>query len=154
MLTCPFLSKFAWKTPAVMPIFGQLKRHFCNNYTILWVKKVNMMEFFPIFHNKINALMPILYQKYIYSPKKHSALKLIFCQKNLHSLKNTVLSFHFCFQTFSWKKPLLSSPYLVKKRPFSRNYYYMLGPKSQYNANLFQFSRGKYLLSCPYFFVK
>ena len=40
-----------------------IKCQFCQNYTILWAKKVNKMPFFPIFHEKINALMPMFYPK-------------------------------------------------------------------------------------------
>ena len=60
MLSSHFFFKL--KTPAAMPISGQ-KRQFCQNYPILWAKKVNRIPFFPIFYEKINALMPIFYQK-------------------------------------------------------------------------------------------
>ena len=42
------------KHPAVMPIFGQEKYRFCQNYTILWAKKVNRMAFFSDFSQKNN----------------------------------------------------------------------------------------------------
>ena len=59
------------------------KLQFWQNYIIGWAKKVNSNDalFFPIFHEKITTLMPT------------------FCQKNVHSLKNT----------------LFSCPYFVKK---------------------------------------
>ena len=44
----------------------------------------------------------------------------IFCQKNVHSLKNKVLSCHFFI--FFHKNPILLCPYLVKKRIFCQNY--------------------------------
>ena len=50
------------KPPAVKPILIN-KRQFCQNWDILWAIKVNRMPFFPIFHEKITALMPILCQK-------------------------------------------------------------------------------------------
>ena len=56
---------------------------FCQNYTILLAKKVNRMPFFPIFHVKITALMPML------------------CQKDVHSLKNTLLSYPYCIEKTS-----------------------------------------------------
>ena len=44
----------------------------------------------PSFHQNIIALMPIFGQKRPFS-KKQTALMSIFCQKNVHSLKNMVL---------------------------------------------------------------
>ena len=44
----------------------------------------------------------------------------IFCQKNVHSLKNKVLSCHFFI--FFHTNPILLCPYLVKKRIFCQNY--------------------------------
>ena len=76
--------------------------------------------FFSILYEKMTALMPR------------------FCQENVHSLKNTLLScpyfskkrpfpqkqgailIHFVFK-FLTKNPLLSCPYLVKKRQFCQN---------------------------------
>ena len=83
VFSCHFFNFFFKKPTAVMPIFGK-KRQFCQNYTILWAKKVNRMPFFLIFREKTKTLMPI------------------FCQPNVHSIKNT----------------LFSCPYFVKKRPF------------------------------------
>ena len=60
------------------------KRQFCQNYTLLWAKKVNRMPFFPISHEKITALMPI-FCKNVHSLKTNSS-------HYVHSLKNTVLS--------------------------------------------------------------
>ena len=51
------------KPPAVMPIFGQKKRRFCQNYNILKAKKVNRMAFFRILYKKITIVMPIFCQK-------------------------------------------------------------------------------------------
>ena len=47
-----FFQIFHEKLPAVKPIFGQKKRQFCQNYTILWAQKDNKMSFFPIFHKE------------------------------------------------------------------------------------------------------
>ena len=45
----------------------------------------------------------------------------IFCQKIVHSHKNTLLSYNFVFE-FSMKNPLVPCPYLVQKSQFSQNY--------------------------------
>ena len=75
-------------------------------------KKSIWCPFFPISHGKIIAVMPIFCKKRPFF-KKHAALKSRFCQKNGHSLKNTVLLCHFF--KFFMTNPLLSRPYLVKK---------------------------------------
>ena len=46
------------------------KRIFSQNQTILWAKKVDMMSFFPIFHEKNTALMPTFCHKNVYSLKE------------------------------------------------------------------------------------
>ena len=87
--------KFCMKDPLLSYPYLVEKYKFCQYYSIVWPKKVNKMVFYPILHEKINARMPILYQKYVYSLKKHTALKPIKCQNDFHSLKNIVFSFHF-----------------------------------------------------------
>ena len=93
------------KPLAVVPIVGQKNRQFCQNYTILWAKKVNRMPFPPIFQEKTTSLMPIFCKKRPFS-KKPTALVPIFCRKNVHPLKNTVL--HVISIKCFMKKPLLS----------------------------------------------
>ena len=61
-----FFSNFSWKTPAVMPIFGQKNVNSVKTTLYYGSKKSIGCPFFPIFHEKINALMPIFYQKYVY----------------------------------------------------------------------------------------
>ena len=138
------------KKTALMPIFCRKNVHSFRNNVLLCqffqnfhqkpllscpylIKNVNSIKttlyyepkksigcpFFPISHGKIIALMPIFCKKRPFS-KKHAALKSRFCQKNGHSLKNTVLLCHF-FKNFM-KNLLLSRPYLVKKRQFSQKY--------------------------------
>ena len=70
-----FFFKFEMKNPAaVMPISYLIKkRQFCQNWFILWIKKVNRMSFFSDFNGKITSLIPI------------------FCKENVHSGKNTML---------------------------------------------------------------
>ena len=112
-----------------MPIFGK-KRQFCQNYTILWAKKVNRMPFLSDFHEKIDALMPI------------------FCPKNVHCLRNTQLSWlyiffkktsilskakwsHVIFFKFIIKNSLLSYAYLVKYTSSLLKLQYVMRQKSQ-----------------------
>ena len=121
LLSCPYLIK---------------KRQFCQNNTILWAKEVSMMPFFFRFLTKKSSLLcPYFVKKRPFS-KKHNALKSIFCQKNVHSLKNTVLLCHF-FKIFM-KNPLLSRPYLVKKRQFSQKYI-IIWPNKSIGCPFFRF---------------
>ena len=69
--------KFCMKDPLLSYPYLVEKYQFCQFYSIVWPKKVNKMVFYPILHEKINARMPIFYQKYVYSHKKHTALKPI-----------------------------------------------------------------------------
>ena len=118
VLTCNFFFKFVMKNPLLSCTYLVKKRRFCQNYTILWAKRVNRIPFFSDFswknlHEKITALLSI------------------FCQKNLFSLKNTLFSCpyfmkktsilsktrcsHVIIFKFFMKNPILSVPYLFKK---------------------------------------
>ena len=106
---------FFMKNPCCHTHIWSKKHQFCQNYTILWDKKVNRIPVLLIFHQKVTALMPD------------------FCQKNAHSLKkkNTPLSCpyfigkssifskthcsHVILVKFCMRKPLLLCTYLVKK---------------------------------------
>ena len=57
-------------------------------------KKLIGFPYFPSFHEKITALAHIWSKKRPFS-KNQTALMSIFSQKNVHSLKNMVLSCHF-----------------------------------------------------------
>ena len=75
-ILCPhviFSKNFMINIPLSCPCLVK-KRQFCQNYTILWAPKVNRMPFFRFISNKITTLMPL------------------FRQKNVHSLKITMLS--------------------------------------------------------------
>ena len=73
---------FKWKTPCCHAHIWSKNRQFCQNYIILWIKKVNrMLFFFPIFHGKVTSLMPI------------------FCQESVHSQKNPLLSSPYFIKT-------------------------------------------------------
>ena len=52
VLSCPFFSKFSWKTPYSDAHDWKKKRKFCQNYTLLWANKVNRMPFFSDFSRK------------------------------------------------------------------------------------------------------
>ena len=84
--SCNFF-KFCMKNPLVV-ISKLVKTSFLAKLHCLWANKVNSMPFFSDFSGKITAPMPI------------------FCQKNVNSLKNT----------------LLSCPYYVKKYLFFRKH--------------------------------
>ena len=87
-----------------MSIFGQKNVNSVKTTLYYGPKKSTGCPFFPILHEKINALMPIFCQKNVHSLKNHAALIPIFCQKNFNPLKNTVLSCIF-FQIFHEKPP-------------------------------------------------
>ena len=83
-----------------MPIFGAKKRQFSQHNTILWAKKVNRMPLFVRFFTQKSILScryfvkkPSILQKTHYS---HA----IYCQQNVKSLKNTMLSRHFVVLIF------------------------------------------------------
>ena len=57
VLSCPFFSNFSWKTPCSHAHDWSKKRKFCQNYTLLWAKKVNRMPFFSDFSRKNHWLM-------------------------------------------------------------------------------------------------
>ena len=109
------------------------KRQSCQNYTILWAHEDNRISFFPLFNEKIFALMSIFCKKKRLFSKKHSALMHIFLSKKRPSSKNTMLSclwLHFfvknpCCHAHIWlQKPQFCQYYSilwakkVKKIPF------------------------------------
>ena len=107
--------------------------------------------FVPLFHEKIPALMLIFYQKYVYSLKTHCSHTHI-SQKNVHSLKNSVLSCAF-FSNFSWKTPAVVHM-IGQKMSILSKLHSILGQKSQYDVLFSYFSQKKLLLLCPYFVKK
>ena len=95
-----------------MPIYLVKNASNMSNYTILWVKKDNKIQFFRFLTKKLLLSCPYFVKKRPFS-QKHTALMPIFCQTNVHSLKNTVLSSHFF--SFFIKNPLFPCPYLDQK---------------------------------------
>ena len=100
------------KPPSVMPIFDQKTSILSKQHYIMSQRSQQDALFLRFLTKKLSLLCPYFVKKRPLS-KKHTALKSIFCQKNVHSLKNTVLLCHF-FKIFM-TNPLLSRPYLVKK---------------------------------------
>ena len=119
------------KPPVGKPLFGHKKRRLCQNYTIIWAKKVHGMPFFPIFYEKITAPIPMICQKDVHSLKKHIALMPVFCRKNVQSFKNTVLSCHFFFK-FEMKNLAAVMPisYLIEKTSIQSKLHNIMDQKS------------------------
>ena len=120
VLSCHSFQTFHQKTPCFHAQDRSKIRQFCQNYTLLWAKKVNRMPLFSEFSRKNQSSDAHILSKKRPFSKKQTALISIFRQKNAHSLKNIVLSYHF-HKSFH-KKPLLSCPFLVDKRQFCENY--------------------------------
>ena len=103
-------------------------------HAYIWSKNVNSVNttlyyepkksvgcpFFPISHEKIIALMPYAHilWKNVHSLKNTLLSSLYFVKKT--SILSKTLCSYVIFSKFSWKIPLLSRPYLVKKRQFTR----------------------------------
>ena len=101
-------SKFSSKTPCC-------HAHIWSKTSILSKLHYNMSQksqYDALFFRFLTEKSSLSCKKRPFS-KKHAALKSSFRQKNGHSLKNTVLLWHF-FNIFM-TNPLFSRPYLVKK---------------------------------------
>ena len=82
---------FYMKSPLLLCPHLIKKSQFCQNYIILWIKKINRMPFIYDFLRKN------------YYSHAH------FCQKNVHSLKNTLFSRpYFVRKTSIFSKTLCS----------------------------------------------
>ena len=86
-----FINNFI-KNPCYHAHIQSKKRQICQNYKILWAKKVNRLPFFPHFSRKKQCSHAHILSKKRPISKKHTALMPIFCQKNVPYLKNTLLS--------------------------------------------------------------
>ena len=132
-----------------MPIFGQ-KTSILSKLQYFMSHR-SQCPFFLIFHEKIAALVPIFYQKYVYSLK----IKTRCSQVHVSSKKRPFTQKHCALMSFVFnvfmKNPLLPSSYVVKKTSILSKLHYILGPKSQWDALIFGFSRENNLLQCPYF---
>ena len=115
-----FFSFFYEKLPALMPIIGQKNVNSVNT-TLYYGPKKLVSRKNQCSHAHIVKKLPF--------SKKHTAPVPIFCQKNVHSLKNVVFSCHF-FSNITWKT-LPSRPYLVKKTSILLKLQYIMGQKTQ-----------------------
>ena len=117
-------------------------------------KKSRCHVFSSIFHEKITALMPIFCQKNFLSPKKLTTVLPYFVKKPSIPSKTQCSNVIF-FQIFM-KNPLLSCPYLVKKKVTSVKTTLQYKPKKVKMMPISppDFPRKKSLLSCPYFVKK
>ena len=132
MLSCHLFQIFHEKPPAAMSISGQKKSQFCQNYTILWAKKVNKMPFFffPI-SRKIRCSHVYILSKYVHSLKTHCTHAYILPIKRPFAQKyNSLMSF---LSKFWWKTPCCHALIWSKKRQFCQNYTILciMGQKSR-----------------------
>ena len=134
MLPCPYLVT---------------KPQFCQYYSILWAKKVKKIPFLPIFTEKSLLSCPWFVKKRPFS-KKHVALMPLFFQKNVHSLKNILLSYHFFFSNFLRKIPFCRAHIWSKKCHFCKTSLYYRQKKLN-SIPYIPICMKKSVLSCPYF---
>ena len=106
------------KNPLLSCLYLIKKRQFCQNNTILWAKEVSRMPFFSDFSRKNYRSYADILWKNVHSLKNTLLSSLYFVKKT--SILSKTLCSYVIFSKFSWKIPLLSRPYLVKKRQFSR----------------------------------
>ena len=92
--------------------------------------------FLSIFHEKIDALMPIYCQKNRPFCEKHVALMPIFCQKKVHSLKTRFS--HVIFQFFYEKTPYFA-------------FIHKIGQKNVNSVKTTLYYGPKELIGCFYF---
>ena len=89
------------KPPAVMPIFDQKTSILSKQHYMMSQRS----QYDALFFRFITKKSSLLCVKKRPISKKHTALKSIFCQKNVHSLKSTELLCHF-FKIFMKNHPL------------------------------------------------
>ena len=114
-------SKFSVKIPMLSYPYLFKKTYILSKlHYIVGFKKSIRMPFFSDFSRKNGCShAQILSTKRPFS-KKDTAPMPIFCQKNVHSLENTMFSCHFF--KFSRKSPCWHSHIWSKKRQFCQNY--------------------------------
>ena len=96
-----------------MPIFCQKTSILSKqNYNTWWAIKVHKIPFFLILHEKIAALIPIFYHKYVFSLKNTLLSSSCIMKKRPISQKHCALmSF---FSSFLWKTPAVKPIYRQK----------------------------------------
>ena len=120
VISCHLFKFFHEKPPDVIAIFGQ--HNVISVKTILpyGPQKSIGYIFFLIFYENIAALVPIIYQKNVHSLKKTLVSSPLFVKKKVHSLKNSLLSYNFF--NFFMKNPYFHAHIWYKKRQFYQNY--------------------------------
>ena len=94
-----FFTSFMKNPPVSCPYLVK-KRQFCQNYTILWAKKVNRMPFFSDFSRKNHCSHAHILSKKRPFSKKHTSPMPIFCQKT-SILTKSLCSHVIIFSNFS-----------------------------------------------------
>ena len=107
------------------------KDQLCQNFTILWAKKLDRIPLFPILHGKKTLLSCPYFSKKTSFSKKQYALMPIFRQNNVHSLKITVVSGFFYFIIFHEKRPAIMPVFGNKNLQILSKLLCIIGQKSQ-----------------------
>jgi len=132
-----------------MPIFGYKSLNSVNTTLFYGLKKSKRYPFFLFFTEKSLLSCPWFVKKRPFS-KKHVALMPLFFQKNVNSLKNILLSYHFFFSNFLWKIPFCRAHFWSKKCHFCKTSLYYR-PKKLNSIPYIPICMKKSVLSCPYF---
>ena len=149
VLTCNFFFKFVMKNPLLSCPYLVKKTSILTKLYYIMGQKSQQDALFSDFSRKnYYSHVHILSKK---PPKKHIVLMSIFCEKNVHSLKNTVLSCH-SFQIFH-EKPNSVMPIFVKKNVNSVINTLQYGTKSQQDS-LFSDFHEKIIALMPIFCQK
>ena len=101
------LKKNHEKPPSVMPIFDHKTSILSKQHYIMSQRSQQDAHFLRFLTKKLSLLCPYFVKKRPLS-KKHTALKSIFCQKNVHSLKKHCAPMSF-FQNFHEKNPAVKT---------------------------------------------
>ena len=117
LLSCHFFQILHEKSPAAMPTFGPKNVNFIKRTLYYGPKKSIRCLFCPILMKKL-PLALIFCHKNVHSQKRQFSHAHILL-RNIHSLKNTMLSCHFL--TFVMKTPCCLGPIWSTKRQICHN---------------------------------
>ena len=135
-----FFFKYGMVNPWPLSPLLVKKRHFCQNYSTIWVHKVNRMPLFSGIFHKIKGLMPMFCQKIIFSLKTHLSYVHMLSKKRPFYKKHCS---HIFFQIFEWKTSCFHTH--IKSKNFNSvktKLYY--GPKKSIGCSLFLILRENY----------
>ena len=135
-----------------MPLLGQKKVNSVKTTLYYGRKKSIGCPFLPIFHGKITALMPMLFQKDVHSLKNTLLSCPYFVEKT--SILSKTLCSHIIFLTFKWKILCCHAHISSKTHRFCQNYIILWVEKVNRMLFFFRFFTEKTPLSCPYFVKK